>query len=282
MGRNGHRRGPAGKSFRNTHAVAPPHFGETLGTVFHRRDRRRHQQASRIVARSFGSAGHAGLRFVPCRVVESGRFPAPGVGGRVDLLARSCGIITVDARLVRFVGAVVAAQPTVVRIDGLFGRCVALYDQPGLVEADLGDRFHFREVPYDGCQRIFAGFQPPGQIDRFEVPVEYVAAGRADRSQLAVDVQLVTVVGRDVHDEPFRLLGKVERFSEMVNPVSVLRFSGDGNPLSRPASVEPLRRNVGLAVSLQMDLGRNRRGKRAQDEANRQVKFFHRFSLFST
>ena len=241
----------------------------------------RHQQAARVVACAFGRAAHARLRVDPCRVVVSGRFPSPRIDRCIDLFAGTGGIIAVDAGHVRSVGVVAAAQPAIVRIDGFFGRRVALYDQPGLVETDLRDRFHFCKIPYDGGQRVFAGFQPPGQVDRFEVPVEHVAAGRTDRGQFAVDIQFVTIVRRYVNDKTAGFFGQFERFPEVVDAVGVLRLSGDGDPLGRPAPVEPASVDIGLAVARQVDLRRCRSSEQAQGETGQQVDSFHRFGSFS-
>ena len=94
---------------------------------------------------------------------------------------------------------------------------------------------------------------------------------------MSVDVELVAVVGRYVHDVSFRFRRQIQRLAEDIDAIGVQRFSGDGDPPRVPSSFGPAGGDVALAVAFEVDLGAGCRGR--QQSERKQKQFFHRFGF---
>lgn len=113
-------------------------------------------------------------------------------------------------------------------------------------ETDLGERPFVGEIPHDGGNHVPPGGQTGRQIDRFEVPVQHIAAGRPRRDRNSVDVEPITAIGRNVHDKSPGCLGQPEFFPEMTNAVGAVLHAGRRNPPGRP----PPRKEPGIDLRL--------------------------------
>jgi hypothetical protein len=105
----------------------------------------------------------------------------------------------------------------------------------------LGFRRQLSEIPDDRGQHILPWLETTGDIHRFITPMMQIAARRAEAYQLAVDIQLVAIIGGDMNEKRRRGDGQIERAPEMVDAVVERRFAGNRNPMRAPGMREQLR-----------------------------------------
>ena len=215
-----------------------------LRRQFHRRNGAWHQHPTirtilRIARRA--RAAHDGGR--PPGVIEIGSFPAPGIEQRFDSIAGAGHVVETGhlgrARC-RRIGRIADTLPLFAGIHDALGCAVALEQETGL-SGDLGFGRQFSEIPDDGGQHIPTSLQTTGDIHRFIAPMMQIAARRPQADQLAIDIQLIAIVGGDMNQEGRWRGGQIECAPEVIDAVVKRRLAGIRDPVSAPRTREQLR-----------------------------------------
>ena len=96
-------------------------------------------------------------------------------------------------------------------------------------------------VPHERGDHVAASSEPRREIDGLVPPVVHVGALRPGRHLLAVDVEAVSVVGRDVHEESRGPVSELERATCVEHDERVRRHAGRCDPACRWCAGEDAR-----------------------------------------
>src|SRR5690242_2778661 len=91
------------------------------------------------------------------------------------------------------------------------------------------------EVPDGGGQNVISGTQKRGQVVGFKSPMGQVAAGRARRDAMLINVEEKLVIGADMHNEMGWRVFESEEFAKVENGCVAHRRIRASDPRCGPA-----------------------------------------------
>src|SRR5205085_5575756 len=144
-------------------------------------------------------------------------LPAPGIEIRIEFLICSQSIIAgvlFGWKRLRRIGLILNASPRAVRIHGCIFGPIGLKYETSLV-CDLRNPFVRAVIPNHGPKCILTRAQFTCDIDGLIAPMRQVAARRTPRHALAIYVEFVPVVPRNMNDKMLRLVWQIETAPKM-------------------------------------------------------------------
>ena len=241
VGRHLHGGLPLQKGVFDPRPFLPPDGLEPLGPLFHQGNGAGHQNmignASVALQAQGGPARFAFPGGYKPGLIGPWLHPVPEVGVGVEFFPGPHHVVGVQVGGQGGVRIVFEDLPPAVGIDNPFGPGIPLQNKAGL-NGMLGHRAVAGKIPDRGRHHILARLQVRGQVEGLIPPVEPVAPGRAKGDVLPVHVELVAVVGRDVHHKCLGRLVKAEFLPEVVDAEFPTRVVGVGDPFGGPLVVQ--------------------------------------------